>query len=341
VRDRDNAIQKLEKIMGRLSEDPDSGFQLMPDTRWMVLLREPIYQVSSRHGHPLHGKGKKEIQLPWNGVAYLRLRSYLVMTPAGAYVPSAMPGTADLTLKMKKLDPKKRQEVMQTLGLKDEAEGAKLVAKLENDVHCNHERTTFSPLYTPVPQNLDISTIAAAKPYFPQLADLVKLEDDYPLPLIHEVWRAKIVWTVVFRGVVGEANLVIKYNTTFEDAVAGRSPKNGEFSMRIRRKVAATTPDALHEGLMALARSCQVFRDHGWDGKTPGVNASVVTSHLSPQSSSSSSLSAIMVAAAAGDDDEAENFDIEGDEDLGTDDLDIDVGQGKRHGIANARVDIS
>ena len=72
VRNRDDAIQKLEKIMGRLSADPDSGFQLMPDTRWMVLLREPIYQVSSRHGHPLHGKGKKEIQLPWNGVAYLR-----------------------------------------------------------------------------------------------------------------------------------------------------------------------------------------------------------------------------------------------------------------------------
>ena len=87
-----------------------------------------------------------------------------------------------------------------------QAEGAKLSAKLENDVHCNHERTTFSPLYTPVPQNLDISTIAAAKPYFPQLADLVKLEDDYPLPLIHDVWRAKVVWTVVFRGVVGEVS---------------------------------------------------------------------------------------------------------------------------------------
>jgi hypothetical protein len=42
------------------------------------------------------------------------------MTPAGAYVPSAMPGTADLTLKMKKLDPEKRHELMDTLGLEKE-----------------------------------------------------------------------------------------------------------------------------------------------------------------------------------------------------------------------------
>lgn len=29
-----------------------------------------------------------------------------------------------------------------------------------------------------------------------------------------------------------QANLVIKYNTTFEDAVAGARPKNGELSLR-------------------------------------------------------------------------------------------------------------
>jgi len=34
-----------------------------------------------------------------------RLRQYKVLTPAGAYVPAAMPGVADLTLKMKKIDP--------------------------------------------------------------------------------------------------------------------------------------------------------------------------------------------------------------------------------------------
>lgn len=34
-----------------------------------------------------------------------RLRNYKVLTPAGAYVPTAMPGMADLTLKMKKIDP--------------------------------------------------------------------------------------------------------------------------------------------------------------------------------------------------------------------------------------------
>lgn len=34
-----------------------------------------------------------------------RLRQYKVLTPAGAYVPAAMPGMADLTFKMKKIDP--------------------------------------------------------------------------------------------------------------------------------------------------------------------------------------------------------------------------------------------
>lgn len=34
-----------------------------------------------------------------------RLRNYQVLTPAGAYVPAAMSGMADLTFKMKKVDP--------------------------------------------------------------------------------------------------------------------------------------------------------------------------------------------------------------------------------------------
>lgn len=36
---------------------------------------------------------------------YCRLRSYRLLTPAGAYVPGSAPGTADLTFKMKKVDP--------------------------------------------------------------------------------------------------------------------------------------------------------------------------------------------------------------------------------------------
>lgn len=34
-----------------------------------------------------------------------RLRNYQILTPAGAYVPAAMSGMADLTFKMKKVDP--------------------------------------------------------------------------------------------------------------------------------------------------------------------------------------------------------------------------------------------
>lgn len=36
---------------------------------------------------------------------FCRLRRYKLTVPAGAYIPSAMPGTADLTFKMKKVGP--------------------------------------------------------------------------------------------------------------------------------------------------------------------------------------------------------------------------------------------
>ena len=86
---------------------------------------------------------------------------------------------------------------------------------------------------------------------------------------MHTVHRAKIVWTVVFAGAVGEANLVIKYNTTFADAAAGRFPKNGELSLRIRREAAEQSGEAaLRRALDAVARAAQAFRDDGWDEKT-------------------------------------------------------------------------
>jgi len=95
------------------------------------------------------------------------------------------------------------------------------------------------------------------------------LDEDEPLVYMHTVHRAKIVWTVVFDGVIGEANLVIKYNTTFADAVAGAFPKNGEFSLRIRREVAGPESERrMAKALTVVANACQVFRDDGWDEKT-------------------------------------------------------------------------
>jgi hypothetical protein len=150
------------------------------------------------------------------------------------------------------------------------------------------------------------------------------LDEDEPLPFMHTVWRAKIVWAVVFDGVVGEANLVgalnriegapaplsspgaalpgptplprqsfalvqhipsplaswahasalaplpplhlqvIKYNTSFTDAVAGRVPKNGELSLRIRREVAGPESERrMAKALKAVAAACQVGSDAG------------------------------------------------------------------------------
>jgi hypothetical protein len=34
------------------------------------------------------------------------------------------------------------------------------------------------------------------------------VDEDEPLQFMHTVWRSKVVWTVIFEGVVGEANLV-------------------------------------------------------------------------------------------------------------------------------------
>jgi hypothetical protein len=153
------------------------------------------------------------------------------------------------------------------------------------------------------------------------------LDEDEQLPFMHTVHRAKIVWTVIFDGAIGEANLVrslgggtvnaavltparapaptrktrpkksnqsnntnqhhtskkhpkknnkpkqnhkktnktinqnqvIKYNTSFQDAAAGRLPKNGELSLRIRREAAGPASDArLAKALASLGNACQV-----------------------------------------------------------------------------------
>jgi predicted Zn-ribbon and HTH transcriptional regulator len=52
---------------------------------------------------------------------------------------------------------------------------------------------------------------------------------------------------------------VVKYNTTYDDAVAGARPKNAELSLRIRREAAGDIPEAeLMRGLKAAADACQV-----------------------------------------------------------------------------------
>ncbi|KAF6265402.1 hypothetical protein COO60DRAFT_1697717 [Scenedesmus sp. NREL 46B-D3] len=277
VRHRDKAIRHMESILQELSKDPSTGVQFVPESRTMAIFKETSYMVSSRHGHPIHRDPEhpKEKPFPWKKLGYLRLRQYKILTPAGAYVPSSMPGIADLTFKMKLVDPDTAPGEIQ---LQQQVGAAKLTAKVEHDIHCDHGRPSMSPLYRPVSQDLDISRIANVREYYPNLAQVARLDENEELPFMHEVHRAKVVWTVVFKGVVGEANLVIKYNTSFEDAVAGRMPKNGELSLRIRREVAEATgtkgEDAkqrLYAALDAIGDAMQVFRDAGWDGKTPAL----------------------------------------------------------------------
>eukprot|EP00775_Hariotina_reticulata_P011578 gene11578-11722_t len=278
VRNRDEAIKEIERILQKLSDDPSSGVAFVKGSRWMSIFREVSFMLTSRHGHPLHRNisDKHEKPFPWKGVGYLRLRSYKVLVPTGAFIPTAMPGQADLTFKMKKIDPDVGAGQLQ---MSPEVGDAKLTAKMENDMHCDHQRVTMSPLYKPVAQSLNISSIGNVQEYFPNLAKMTRLDADELLPFMHDVYRAKIMWTVVFEGVIGEANLVIKYNTSFDDAVSGRDPKNGEVSLRIRREVAEATGTtgeegkrALYAAMDSLASAMQHFRDAGWDGKTPAAS---------------------------------------------------------------------
>lgn len=59
-------------------------------------------------------------------------------------------------------------------------------------------------VYRPVDQELNISRIANVKEWYPNLAEVARLDENEPLLFMHEVYRAKIVWTVIFNGVVGE-----------------------------------------------------------------------------------------------------------------------------------------
>lgn len=61
-------------------------------------------------------------------------------------------------------------------------------------------------MYRPVDASLNISRIGNVKDWFPNLAAVARLDDQEPLPFMHDVYRAKIMWTVVFNGVIGEAS---------------------------------------------------------------------------------------------------------------------------------------
>ena len=64
-------------------------------------------------------------------------------------------------------------------------------------------------MFRPVSQTLNISKIANVKEYFPNLDEITMLDENEPLPFMHEVYRAKIVWTVVYKGVVGEVRRLL------------------------------------------------------------------------------------------------------------------------------------
>eukprot|EP00877_Chromochloris_zofingiensis_P006633 jgi/Chrzof1/2222/Cz11g07080.t1 len=264
VNHRDDAITAVEDLMRRFSEHPSSQFKVMPESRWTAVFQETMFMLNSRDGQPLHpqpGHGGEQ-PFPWKGVGDIRLRSYRTMTPAHhAKKHSHQPGTADLTFKMKTIGPD--VYVGDLVDMPSKAHGAKLRVKYEHDVHCDHDHTTLSPMYHPVPGNMNISTLTHVRCYFPNLAEVMSLDEHEQLPFMHQFFLAKTVWTVRYSGVIGELDLVIKY-ANFEDAAAGvHAIDDGELSLRIRRHVAAVDDRKVLEGMDTLAVACQAFRDAG------------------------------------------------------------------------------
>jgi hypothetical protein len=279
---RSSSSSSRSRLLQRRWPTTPANVTLVEGSRWDTVLREHAFAVSTRRGQPLHPSrfpphGR---HLPWRRLAYLRLRSYILTLPPGTAPGGASPpGTADLSLKMKHVDP--RLGPLQGLPPGFFAAGVRTL-KLEADVHCDHQRVSISPLFAPVPSDLNVSRASAVAAYFPGLAQLARVDPDEQLPFCHAVWRRKATWAVVYRGLVGEVGLVAKYNTTLSDAAAGRRAKNGEVSLRIRREVAGIAGEgektererlaALDEAMDALAVAAQRFRDEGWDGKTPGLD---------------------------------------------------------------------
>jgi hypothetical protein len=77
-------------------------------------------------------------------------------------------------------------------------------------------------VYRPVDELLNISKIANVKDWYPNLAEVARLDEQEPLLFMHQVYRAKIVWTVIYNGVVGEVS------TNFGPRARGfRGPQGG------------------------------------------------------------------------------------------------------------------
>lgn len=157
LRDRAAALARVEGALRRLSRDPASRVELREGSLWATVFEETSYQVSTRHGRPLHPErappGSRRHPFPWKGVAYLRLRSYRRTTGAADARAAPAPGTADVALKMKAVD---EAFGAGPLALPEAVGAAALTAKVEQDVHCDHARVTMSPLYRPVPPSLDM-----------------------------------------------------------------------------------------------------------------------------------------------------------------------------------------
>ncbi|EIE23719.1 hypothetical protein COCSUDRAFT_63244 [Coccomyxa subellipsoidea C-169] len=157
------------------------------------------------------------------------------------------PGSADLTLKLKDVDPaqapalelnmsSKVRPRMAAVCQRSKPKHAHLKVKVENDVYCSYANRANSEFkYSPVPSNTNITTLSGVSEYSPDLPRFLGVPAGFLLPVYGRRAFSKSVWDIQILGVRGVANLVMNYPRA-QAALLGSGAQNAELSFRVKRK---------------------------------------------------------------------------------------------------------
>ncbi|BDA47653.1 hypothetical protein COCOBI_10-5040 [Coccomyxa sp. Obi] len=254
--------------------------RLVPSNRDETLERvsaQESHAVSTAEGCSLVNN---HTQYPWRGPAFLRLRVKLAQTDIGVEGLGVHPGNADLTLKLKDVDPAEAPPLDANMSSKvrplvgqvvqrSKPKHAYLKVKVENDVYCTYANRANSEFkYSPVPSNTNITTLAGVSEYFPDLPRFLGLPADFGLPLYSRRSFSKSVWDIKIKGVKGVANLVMNYPNV-QAALLGSGAVSAELSFRLKRKdieaVHSAGDDQYYDAVDEVIKLCELLHDEHWD----------------------------------------------------------------------------
>ncbi|PRW59880.1 hypothetical protein C2E21_1458 [Chlorella sorokiniana] len=241
------------------------ALRLDRSSRRTMIWHEVERSITTDDGQPLDPEAAAAgVAYPFREVGVLRLRLCLaVVAPTGVRHPKHLlrPGEADLTLKLKGVDPGAPPTWDQ--GLPEQVEGAQLQRKLENDVHCDYQRASWSALYH---RALGLAPavlhrLQDVRHYFPSLPEQLRLDPAFPLPARLNHFQSKTYWNVTLDGVHGTVQLYAN-SPDRASALAGSASYPWELSLRLSRKGAG---ERLHSILELIADAADELGRVGWD----------------------------------------------------------------------------